>query len=47
MFDISEETRAEAIERMREILLDAVLDDEALGQAFDEAVAIVKKQFGL
>lgn len=47
MFNISEETKAEAIERMREILLDAEMTDEALGEAFDAAVRIVAKSFGM
>lgn len=47
MFDITDETRADAIEAMREILLDAELNNENLGKAFDTAVAIVKQQFGL
>lgn len=46
MFEITEETKAKAIERMREILLDAELNDQSLGEAFDAAVAIVKEQFG-
>lgn len=47
MFEISEETRNRAIDAMREILLDSDLNDEDLGKAFDAAVDIVKKQFGL
>lgn len=47
MFEITEETRNAAVEAMREILLDAELNDETLGEAFDVAVEIVKKQFGL
>lgn len=47
MFEITDETRNTAIEAMREILLDAELNDDALGKAFDTAVAIVKKQFGM
>lgn len=47
MFEITEETKTAAVEAMREILLDAELNDEALGNAFDAAVAIVKKQFGM
>ena len=46
MFEISETTKTEAVEKMREILLDAELTDEALGEAFDAAVAVVKRQFG-
>lgn len=47
MFNISDETKAEAVEEMRKILLDAELTDEALGEAFEAAVAIVKKSFGM
>lgn len=46
MFNVSEETKAAAIEAMREVLLDAELTDEKLSEAFDRAVAIVKKSFG-
>lgn len=46
MFKISEETRNEAIETMREIFSRGV-SDVTLGEAFDAAVAIVKKQFGM
>ena len=45
MFKITEETRNAAIEAMKAILPDA--DEAKLGEAFDEAVAIVKKQFGM
>lgn len=45
MFEISDETRAEAIARIREILGDDH-SDEQLGLAFDAAVDIVKKSFG-
>jgi hypothetical protein len=47
MFEISEETRNAAIEEMREILHLTMEDDEDLGKAFDAAVAIVKRQFGM
>jgi hypothetical protein len=47
MFKITEETRNAAIEEMREILNLTMEDDEDLGKAFDAAVAIVKKQFGM
>lgn len=51
MFEISEETRNAAIVAMKDIILekepDAQIGDEVIGEAFDEAVAIVKKQFGL
>lgn len=46
MFEITEETKREAIERMREILLDAEINDKSLGEAFDAAVKVVKSQFG-
>lgn len=46
MFNISEETKAEAIEAMREIFAKGV-SDTTLAEAFDAAVAIVKKQFGM
>jgi hypothetical protein len=48
MFKITEETRNAAIEEMRKILTsDALLTDDKLGEAFDAAVDIVKKQFGM
>lgn len=48
MFKITEETKAEAVEVMREILTkNATLTDEELSEAFEAAVAIVKKQFGM
>jgi len=48
MFKITEETRNAAIEAMRAILTtNATLTDEELGEAFDVAVDIVKKQFGM
>ena len=46
MFNISEETKASAIAAMREVLGDNH-SDEDLGAAFDVAVDIVKKQFGM
>lgn len=46
MFEITEETKAAAVEAMREILSKGV-DDATLGEAFDAAVNIVKKQFGM
>jgi hypothetical protein len=45
MFKISEETKASAIEEMRKILGDSPTDNQ-LEEAFEAAVAIVKKQFG-
>ena len=52
MFKITEETKAAAIEAMREVLkkdgaCDTHLTDEVIGDAFDVAVDIVKKQFGM
>ena len=48
MFKITEETKTAAIEAMREILTkNATLTDEELGEAFEAAVDIVKKQFGM
>lgn len=52
MFDITEETRNEAIEAMRQIMEQAEdsgedTGEEILGKCFDAAVAIVKKQFGM
>lgn len=57
MFEISEQTKTEAIEAMRAILLAGVGEDvlagnEAeldarLGDAFDAAVVCVKRQFGM
>jgi hypothetical protein len=51
MFKITEETRNAAIEAMKEIFLKAddgaKLGDYEIGQAFDVAVDIVKKQFGM
>lgn len=46
MFEISPETKAAAIEAMRGALGDNHSDEE-LGAAFDVAVDIVKKQFGM
>ncbi len=45
MFNISDETKAEAVEKMKEILGD--LPEDKLGEAFDAAVNIVKKSFGM
>jgi len=52
MFEISEETKANAIKAIKEILSkdgvnDSHLTDEVLGEAFDAAVAAVKAQFGM
>ena len=46
MFKITEETKAEAVEAMRAILGDAPTDAQ-LDEAFEAAVAVVKKQFGM
>ena len=46
MFKITEETRNAAIEAMRTIFAKGV-NDETIGEAFDAAVDIVKKQFGM
>lgn len=46
MFKISDETRTEAIAKMKEVLGDNH-SDEQLGQAFDAAVEIVMKSFGM
>lgn len=45
MFQISEQTKADAIEEMRKVLGDGPTDSQ-LEDAFEAAVAIVKKQFG-
>jgi len=51
MFKITEETKAAAVEAMKEILLKAdpgaKLSEFEIGEAFDAAVALVKKQFGM
>lgn len=46
MFKITEETKAAAVEAMRAILGDGPTDNQ-LDEAFEAAVAIVKKQFGM
>jgi len=46
MFEIAPETKAAAIEAMRAALGDNHSDEE-LGAAFDVAVDIVKRQFGM
>ena len=45
MFKITEETKVEAVEAMKAILGD--IPEDKLGEAFDVAVDIVKKQFGM
>jgi hypothetical protein len=48
MFKITEETKKEAVDKMIEILLFERIDDrEKIEEAFDAAVAIVMKQFGM
>ena len=46
MFKITEETKAEAVEAMRVVLGEGATDAQ-LNEAFEVAVAIVKKQFGM
>lgn len=46
MFKITEETKAEAVTAMKAIL-DAGVTDQSIGEAFDVAVQIVMKQFGM
>ena len=46
MFKITEETKAEAVVAMRAVLGDGPTDAQ-LDEAFEAAVAIVKKQFGM
>jgi hypothetical protein len=51
MFEISTQTKAEAIEAIKAVLAkdgvhDKHLTDAVLGEAFEEAVRIVKSQFG-
>jgi len=46
MFEILPETKEAAIEAMRAVFAKGVSDD-TLGEAFDAAVDIVKKQFGM
>ena len=51
MFQITEETKEQAVEAMSKVLFDidpdAQLTKENLGEAFDAAVKIVMAQFGL
>ena len=47
MFKITEETKTAAIEALREIFGKYGATDEELEKAFEDAVAIVKKQFGM
>ena len=47
MFEISPETKEAAVAEMREILGAYGVTDAELEAAFDSAVTIVKRQFGL
>ena len=52
MFEIAPETKANAIEAIKEVLRsdgvhDIHLNDDVLGRAFDAAVTAVKAQFGM
>lgn len=47
MFNISDETKAEAIDKMRDILGKYGPTDEELKEAFNAAVSIVAKSFGI
>ena len=53
MFEITEETKAAAVEAMEDVLIKDGYDGEesvatqTVERMFDAAVAIVKKQFGL
>lgn len=47
MFEITEDTKQEAINAMREVFGKYGATEQELEQAFESAVAIVKKQFGL
>lgn len=48
MFEITEETRKAAVDKMIEILVFQKVEDRAkFEEAFDEVVKIVKAQFGL
>lgn len=46
MFEITEATKEAAVEAMREVLAKGV-SDATLAEAFDVAVDIVKRQFGM
>lgn len=47
MFEITEETKKEAVDAMINILIFEKIEDRAkFEEAFDAAVAIVMKQFG-
>lgn len=47
MFEITEQTKTAAVEALREIFGKYGATDEELNKAFEDAVTIVKKQFGL
>ena len=52
MFEISDETKANAIEAIKAVLAkdgvnDKHLTDEVIGEALDAAVSAVKSQFGM
>jgi len=47
MFNILEETKQEAVAKMEEILKDADVAKDKIEEAFEAAVAVVKKQFGM
>jgi len=47
MFKITEETKAAAVDALREIFGKYGATNEELEKAFEDAVAIVKKQFGM
>lgn len=46
MFNISSETKAEAVEKMKEILGNDIPEDKLL-EAFDAAVKVVARSFGM
>ena len=47
MFNISSETKADAVAQMREILGKHGVTDEELYEAFEAAVKVVAKSFGM
>lgn len=47
MFEITEETKLKAIDALRDVFGKYGASDEELEKAFEAAVDIVKKQFGL
>ena len=46
MFNISDETKAEAVEAMK-VILGNDIPEEKLQEAFDAAVKVVAKSFGM